>query len=59
LITALVHGAGTATQDIQLVDSNGASICESLEVVAYSKIECLTGVNTEIAETQISVKVGS
>jgi hypothetical protein len=58
LITAIVHGVGTATQDVMLVDQNGADICETVEILEYSKIQCLTKLNQEIPETQISIKVG-
>jgi len=42
LITATVHGVGTATTGLSLEDENGFSLCQSLTITAYSKIECLT-----------------
>lgn len=42
LITATVHGVVKGSKELSLVDAQGASICQSLNVVSYSKIECLT-----------------
>jgi len=36
LITATVHGVGTNTQDIDLVNGAGKSICQTVKIVAYS-----------------------
>lgn len=41
-----------------LVDQNGAEICETVEILEYSKVQCLTKLNQEIPETQMSIKVG-
>ena len=57
LITATAPGVGPATADITLVDSAGDSICDSLEIVAYSQIECRT-VATAMADGPISIKQG-
>jgi hypothetical protein len=59
LITATVHGVGTATKDLSLVDKDGKSICQTLKIVAYSKVECLTKAeNLSKDALAISVKVG-
>jgi len=57
LITATAPGVGAGTADITLVDSAGDSICDSLEIVAYSQIECRT-VATAMADGPISIKQG-
>lgn len=47
LITAVVPGAGSSAD---IVDSTGASICESVQLVSYGVIECKT-LAQEIATT--------
>jgi hypothetical protein len=42
LLTATVHGVGTATTGLSLEDENGFSLCSNLKISAYSKVECLT-----------------
>ena len=41
LITANVPGA-TVSDTVDILDSNGASICESTKVTAYGVVECKT-----------------
>jgi len=41
-ITATVHGVGTATTGLQLVNANGESICQSLSITAYATVKCVT-----------------
>jgi len=57
LITATAPGVGPATEGVELVDSAGDSICDSLEIVAYSQIECRTAA-TAMADGPISIKQG-
>jgi hypothetical protein len=57
VITATAPGVGMATEGIELVDSAGQSICDSLEVVAYGQLECTT-VATAMADGPISIKQG-
>jgi hypothetical protein len=57
LITATAPGVGAGTEGVELVDANGDSICDSIEVVAYSQLECRT-VATAIADGPISIKSG-
>jgi len=39
LITAVVPGAGSS---IDIVDSTGSSVCESVKLVSYGVVECKT-----------------
>ena len=59
MIEAVVHGVGTATADLDLVNAAGESICQKVYVTEYSKVKCLTKAADFGAEAgQISVKVG-
>jgi len=58
VITAMVAGVGTATTGLDLVDSTGSSICQSVSIVSYGKVLCHTKA-AEIAESNISVSLGS
>jgi len=53
LITANVPGA-TVSDTVDILDSNGASICESTKVTTYGVVECKT-LAQEIASTVLSV----
>jgi hypothetical protein len=57
LITATAPGVGAGSVAVDLVDANGNSICDSLEVVAYSQLECRT-VASAIADGPISISQG-
>jgi hypothetical protein len=48
IIIANVEGVGKKTTGLELVDSNGDSICLRLKITAYASLECLT-VAKEIA----------
>jgi hypothetical protein len=58
LISATVHGVGTATKGLQLVDAAGKSICEKLTITAYSKVECLAKGGVAGTKLAISAKLG-
>lgn len=57
LITATAPGVGFGSETVELVDADGNSICDSLEVVAYSQVECRT-VAAAIADGPISIRQG-
>jgi hypothetical protein len=57
LVTATVGGVGTATTGLSLVDSKGASICETIKVTAFATVQCTTFAK-EMAASAISVKLG-
>ena len=57
LITATAPGVGAGSATVELVDAAGDSICDSLEVVAYSQLECRT-VAAAIADGPISIRQG-
>lgn len=40
LVTATIHGVGTGTTGLQLFD--GSNLCDTITVVSYSIVECLT-----------------
>jgi len=42
MITATVAGVGTQTTGLDLVDSTGASICQTVNITAYGRVLCLT-----------------
>jgi hypothetical protein len=42
VLTANVQGVGIATTELDIVDATGASICQTVKVVSYGVVECLT-----------------
>jgi hypothetical protein len=50
-----VPGVGKSTTGIELVSSDGTSICQKVTIPKYGIVECHTKAN-EIAESIISVK---
>lgn len=52
LITAVVPGAGSS---VDIVDSTGTSICESVQLKSYGVVECKT-LAQEIISTSLSIK---
>jgi hypothetical protein len=61
LITATVHGVGVDTTGLDLILPDGTSMCkeDTLKVVAYSKVQCMTRMDTfGVEPLAISVKHG-
>lgn len=58
LITATVHGVGVGTTGLDLVLPDGTSMCkdDTLKVVAYSKVQCTTKMDT-FGEEPLAVSV--
>ena len=42
MIRANVQGVGTSSKLVDLTDSTGASMCESVEIEAYGVVNCFT-----------------
>jgi hypothetical protein len=51
VITATVPGATVTSTGLDIVDADGDSICETVEVVSYGVIECKTKDEEIAAET--------
>jgi hypothetical protein len=58
IIVATVHGVGSKTQNVDLVDAAGASICDKVTINKYSRVECHTKA-VVIPSANLKVKVGS
>lgn len=56
LITLNVQGVGPATQALNVVDINGGSVCQSIKIVKYGEVKCLTKV--QAWNTALSVSFG-
>jgi hypothetical protein len=55
VITAVVPGATVTSTDIDIVDADGDSICQTVTVVDYGVVECLTITSAIAASTQLSI----
>lgn len=55
MITAVVPGATVTSTDIDIVDADGDSVCQTVTVVDYGVVECLTITGAIAASTQLSV----
>jgi hypothetical protein len=55
VITATVPGATITSTDIDIVDSDGNTVCQTVTVVDYGVVECLTITGEIAASTQLSV----
>jgi hypothetical protein len=58
-IIATVHGVGTATEGLDLIDRNGDSICQTLTITAYSVVKCVTKATDLGEDRAIRVKLGT
>jgi hypothetical protein len=59
LLTATVSGVGMLTANVDIVDGTGASVCASIQVVAYGKVECFTKVVEIPAASALSIKISN
>ena len=58
VIAATVHGLGTKTQGVNLVDAAGAPICDKVTITKYSRVECHTKAAV-MASAMLKVRVGA
>jgi hypothetical protein len=42
LIRANIQGVGTKSENVDITDAAGASLCESVEIKAYGVVDCFT-----------------
>jgi hypothetical protein len=59
MIYAMVVGVGLETTGLELVDSTGSSICQTVSIMSYGMILCHTKIQDIAAASAISVKHGS
>jgi len=55
VITATAPGATVTSTDLDIVDAAGDSICQTVTVVSYGVVECLTITSEIAADTQLSI----
>jgi len=58
IVTAQVPGATTSSTDIDIVDPNNNSICDSIEVVSYGVVQCKTKAQVIANSTVLKVTQG-